>query len=125
MGAREGGKDCVKGVDGRAHFKLLLLRASTHARRDPFWKQSAPRTMERVAASTKGLPCTSSQTVSALLHACAAPQDPNLGISSISRLFEALGYRAAECYGFEDKVNKSRSRSTMRACCLAVVASGC
>eukprot|EP00802_Teleaulax_amphioxeia_P012602 Tamp_12645.p1 GENE.Tamp_12645~~Tamp_12645.p1 ORF type:complete len:340 (+),score=64.64 Tamp_12645:1-1020(+) len=32
-----------------------------------------------------------------------ALQDPNLGISSISRLFEALGYRAAECYGFEDK----------------------
>jgi hypothetical protein len=31
-----------------------------------------------------------------------------LGISSISRLFEALGYRAAECYGFEDKVYMSR-----------------
>ena len=38
-------------------------------------------------------------------------QDPNLGISSISRLFEALGYRAAECYGFEDKVHISISPS--------------
>jgi hypothetical protein len=26
-----------------------------------------------------------------------------MGIFSISRLFEALGYRAAECYNFEDK----------------------
>jgi len=32
-----------------------------------------------------------------------ALQDPSMGIFSISRLFEALGYRAAECYGFEDK----------------------
>jgi len=32
-----------------------------------------------------------------------ALQNPSMGIFSISRLFEALGYRAAECYNFEDK----------------------
>jgi hypothetical protein len=30
-------------------------------------------------------------------------QNPLAGISSISRIFEALGYRAADCYNFEDK----------------------
>lgn len=30
-------------------------------------------------------------------------QNPLAGISSISRLFEALGYRAADCYDFDDK----------------------
>ncbi len=30
-------------------------------------------------------------------------QNPLLGISTLSRLFQALGYRAAECYHFEDK----------------------
>jgi len=32
-----------------------------------------------------------------------AVQDSRTGISSISRLFEALGYKSAECYNFEDK----------------------
>ena len=30
-------------------------------------------------------------------------QNPLAGISSISRIFEALGYRTADCYNFEDK----------------------
>ena len=30
-------------------------------------------------------------------------QNPLAGISSISHIFEALGYRAADCYNFEDK----------------------
>ena len=30
-------------------------------------------------------------------------QNPLAGISSISRIFEALGYRPADCYNFEDK----------------------
>jgi len=30
-------------------------------------------------------------------------QSPNMGIASIGRIFEALGYRAKECYQFEDK----------------------
>jgi hypothetical protein len=32
-----------------------------------------------------------------------ACQQPQTGIASISRIFEALGYRAAGCYHFEDK----------------------
>ena len=32
-----------------------------------------------------------------------AGQNPITGIASLSRLFEALGYRAANCYQFEDK----------------------
>jgi len=32
-----------------------------------------------------------------------ACQTPHLGISSISRIFEALGFQAAECYKFDDK----------------------
>lgn len=32
-----------------------------------------------------------------------ASQNPQTGISSLSRLFEALGYRAADSYQFEDK----------------------
>jgi len=31
-------------------------------------------------------------------YACLPRQDPQTGIASISRLFEALGYRGAECY---------------------------
>lgn len=32
-----------------------------------------------------------------------ANQNPMTGISSLSRMFEALGYRGVECYQFEDK----------------------
>jgi len=32
-----------------------------------------------------------------------ANQDPQTGISTLSRIFEALGYRGVECYQFEDK----------------------
>ncbi len=91
----QGPHQTVQVSDPREYFTLMLL--------DYLW-QRYRRRVPYAAIYEQLIAREGAQFVNDhIAFRTLACQQPRVGIASIARLFEALGYRPAGCYSFEDK----------------------
>jgi len=98
-----------RNLSGGIHFPHSRIPAKSQAQRftlslfDKLWEQyrqrvSYVRVYEDIVAKHQA-----SFVNDHVAFRTIQTQSPSMGIASIGRIFEALGYRAKECYQFEDK----------------------